>query len=35
MDSKEAGETYEAPKPCNHPKKDGVGYLKASYHGEF
>ena len=35
MDSKEAGETYEAPTSCNHPRKDKAGYLKASYHDEF
>ena len=35
MDSKEASETYEAPTSCNHPRKDGAGYLKATYHGEF
>ena len=35
MDSKETGETYEAPTSYNHPRKDRAGYLKVSYHGEF
>ena len=35
MDSKEAGETYEAPTSYNHPRKDGASYLKTTYHGEF